>query len=71
MLGYYFIVFRAIESRTARDRLRHLLNPKREAENGNNLDDEGIIGQVLVYLVVFRDGVCSVSLLLPTRQSTC
>jgi magnesium transporter len=57
-LGYYFIVFRAIESRSARDRLRRLLNPLRETAK---LDDEGIIGEVMVYLVVFREGVCSVS----------
>lgn len=61
MLGYYFIVFRAIESRTARDRLRRHLNPHIESDPDAQLDDEGIIGEVMVYLVVFREGICSVS----------
>jgi Mg2+ and Co2+ transporter CorA len=59
-LGYYFIVFRAIETRKARERVHGLLNPVGEADGAVNLE-EGIVGEAMVYLVVFREGVCSVS----------
>lgn len=45
-LGYYFVVFRAVEAR---------MNLERGVEM--------ILG-VTVYLVVFRDGICSVSVLM-------
>ncbi|OCH96146.1 hypothetical protein OBBRIDRAFT_744160 [Obba rivulosa] len=52
-LGYHLIVFRAIESKATRER-RRLLN------NGNEGPiDEGILGEVIVYLVVFREGICT------------
>ena len=55
-LGYYFLSFRAIESRKTRDRLRNMLS-----EDAANAADEGIVGEVNMYLVVFREGICSVS----------
>lgn len=57
-LGYYFLSFRAIESRKTRDRLRNMLS-----EDVANADDEGIVGEVNMYLVVFREGICSVSII--------
>ncbi|KAI8990503.1 hypothetical protein BD414DRAFT_483861 [Trametes punicea] len=55
-LGYYFISFRAIESQKTRQRLRNLLSTDDEDLNFN---DEGVVGEVNVYLVVFREGICS------------
>lgn len=55
-LGYYFISFRAIESRKTRER--------RRAQAKDDLQDESIVGEVNVYLVVFREGVCSVSIVI-------
>ena len=55
-LGYYFLSFRAIESQKTRERLRYLLS---EDELGDK--DEGIVAEVNMYLVVFREGICSVS----------
>ena len=55
-LGYYFISFRAIESRKTRER--------RRAKAKDDLQDESIVGEVNVYLVVFREGVCSVSIVI-------
>lgn len=52
-LGYYFISFRAIESRNTRER--------RRAQAKGDSQDESIVSEVNVYLVVFREGVCSVS----------
>lgn len=54
-LGYYFVSFRAIESRKTRDRLRHILS-----EDTIDAIDEGIVGEVNVYLVIFKEGICSV-----------
>ncbi|KAI0651923.1 hypothetical protein C8Q79DRAFT_997150 [Trametes meyenii] len=55
-LGYYFISFRAIESQKTRERVRNLLS----ANDGNmHPTDEGTIGEVNVYLIVFREGICS------------
>nr|VWO96713.1 Magnesium transporter ALR2 [Ganoderma boninense] len=53
-LGYYFLSFRAIESRKTRDRLRNMLS-----EDAANADDQGIVGEVNMYLIVFREGICS------------
>ena len=55
-LGYYLLSFRAIESRKTQDRLRNMLS-----DDAVNADDEGIVGEVNMYLVVFREGICSVS----------
>ena len=61
-LGYYFVVFRAMESQKTRDR-RRLLRASIDPGSAADLSDEGIIGEVNVYLVVFREGICSVSLI--------
>lgn len=57
-LGYYFIVFRAIESQKTRERFRR---DERDGGYHGNKNDEGIVGEANVYLVVFREGICSVS----------
>jgi Mg2+ and Co2+ transporter CorA len=60
-LGYYLIVFRAIESRTTRERFQ----PQDSSRTGRDYGDEGIVGDTNVYLVVFRGGICSVRFLYP------
>ncbi|KAH9858127.1 hypothetical protein C2E23DRAFT_718900 [Lenzites betulinus] len=55
-LGYYFISFRAIESQKTRDRLRNILSVDDEALQ---LTDAGLVAEVNVYLVVFREGICT------------
>lgn len=58
-LGYYFISFRAIESKATKERLQ-----REAAASGNNGDvDEGPIGEANVYLTVFDDGICCVRIL--------
>lgn len=54
-LGYYFIVFRAIESRIAKESFA-------VEHNGDekNWPDDGVVGGANVYLVVFNEGICSV-----------
>ena len=59
-LGYYFIVFRAIESRTTRERFQREDNTN-ECAGDNTRHDEGVVGEANVYLVVFNEGICSVS----------
>lgn len=66
-LGYYFISFRAIESRATKEKIQ------REATLENLfgttkpiLDDDGPIGAANVYLAVFKDGVCCVCKRFPT-----
>ena len=58
-LGYYLVVFRAIEGEKARNR-RRLMGTVTNADGKDEVKDEGIIGDVNVYLVVFREGICSV-----------
>ena len=58
-LGYYFVSFRAIESQKTRERIRNLLD-----QEDPNSQDEGIVAEVNMYLVVFRDGICSVGIYL-------
>lgn len=57
-LGYYFISFRAIESQKTRERVRNLLSVDDDALR---MTDEGVVGEVNVYLIIFREGICSVS----------
>ncbi|KDQ63596.1 hypothetical protein JAAARDRAFT_695735 [Jaapia argillacea MUCL 33604] len=56
-LGYYFIVYRAIESQKTRDRLR---SHNASIEEESSEYDQGILGEANIYLVVFREGICSV-----------
>lgn len=55
-LGYYFISFRAIDS-VSRNRTE--MKDNIEVLDGT-APDAGIIGEANVYLVVFKEGVCSV-----------
>jgi Mg2+ and Co2+ transporter CorA len=59
-LGYYLVVFRAIESEKSRNR-RRLMGTLTSHDGRDELRDEGILEAVTVYLVVFREGICSVS----------
>ena len=54
-LGYQFIVFRAMESARTRERFMQR-NGMIDAYQG----DEGSIGEANMYLVVFREGICTV-----------
>ncbi|KAH9837216.1 uncharacterized protein C8Q71DRAFT_591066 [Rhodofomes roseus] len=58
-LGYYFVVFRAIESMKTRERLRALHNPRDNSVSSASPMEEAIVGEVNVYLIVFREGICS------------
>lgn len=62
-LGYYFVVFRALEGKQTREQFRGL---KAATLNGGNRPgtsiDESVIGAINVYLVVFKEGICSVRL---------
>lgn len=60
-LGYYFVVIRALEGERSRSRFKQ----RTAIENDSasivpGLANEGVIGAVNVYLVVFREGICSV-----------
>ena len=59
-LGYYFVVFRAIESTKTREKLRALQNPRDGPASAASPMEEAIVGEVNVYLIVFREGICSV-----------
>lgn len=56
-LGYYFIAFRTLETRQTRERRRVRMQGQQ-----SSMLDQGIVGIVNVYLVVFREGICSVRL---------
>ncbi|KIK70928.1 hypothetical protein GYMLUDRAFT_148650 [Collybiopsis luxurians FD-317 M1] len=53
-LGYYFISFRSIESRTIRAKFERQIDPFIDT-----FGDEGLLVESNVYLVVFNEGVCS------------
>ncbi|KAL5519085.1 hypothetical protein ACEPAH_768 [Sanghuangporus vaninii] len=60
-LGYYFIVFRALEGERSRERFRQF---KMKSGDGSvtlpsGPADEGVIGAANVYIVVFSEGICS------------
>lgn len=52
-LGYYFIVFKAIESQRTRDRLDRLARRSVDSIPSTN---DGVIAEDLIYLVVLRNG---------------
>ncbi|KAI9460618.1 hypothetical protein BJY52DRAFT_1425995 [Lactarius psammicola] len=54
-LGYYFIVFRALESSTAPERLDAIS----QKTGSSQPQDHGVVNEINVYLVVFRGGICS------------
>ena len=53
-LGYYFISFRAIESQAERAKIL-----KEHQEQDNEIP----VGEANVYLVVFNEGICCVSVI--------
>ncbi|TFK57129.1 hypothetical protein OE88DRAFT_100299 [Heliocybe sulcata] len=56
-LGYYFIVFKALESKKVRGPFLH---PQAMAAGDTHIHQvEDYVGEVMVYLVVFREGVVS------------
>ena len=57
-LGYYFVSLRAIESQATRGLFRQF---DTSTVDHNRYRDGGVLGEVNVYLVVFREGVCTVS----------
>ena len=57
-LGYYFVSFRAIESQETRECFRR--HTAFDINNNEHREDGGVVGEVNVYLVVFREGICSV-----------
>ena len=63
-LGYYFVVFRAIESMKTREKLRALHTPRDGTASAASPMEEAIVGEVNVYLIVFREGICSVRCIL-------
>jgi magnesium transporter len=56
-LGYYFIIFRAIEY-TARNELLEIVSQK---TGSSQLPVQGVANETCIYLVVCRDGICTVS----------
>ena len=56
-LGYYFIIFRAIEY-TTRDELLEIVSQK---TGSSQFPVQGVANETCIYLAVFRDGICSVS----------
>ena len=58
-LGYYFIVFRALESERARERFRQYRTHSQDGSTDTN-SVENAVGAVNVYLVVFKEGICTV-----------
>jgi magnesium transporter len=66
-LGYYFISFQAIESQGAKETQEK--NNVVDALNDVGQDD-GFIGAANVYMVVFKEGICSVSNVFISHTST-
>lgn len=58
-LGYYFIVFRALESEKTKAKMTQL----HLGLDGDNVPHfEGIVNATNIYIIVFRDGICTVGL---------
>lgn len=69
-LGYYFVVFQALEGEQAREQFSH---PKVPNLNGGGHPtgasiDGGVTGAVNVYLVVFKEGICSVCVFMEVHR---
>ena len=66
-LGYYFIIFRAIEYKSRNE----LLEIVSQRTGSSQLPVQGVANENNIYLVVFRDSICTVSritrLPIPTR----
>ena len=64
-LGYSFIVFRAIETSTQNERLDVV-----SQKTGNSqLPVQSVANEICIYLVVFRDGICTVSCDRPSTRA--
>ncbi len=61
-LGYYFVVFKAIESEKTREK-RRFMSTISTTDTRSVHYDEGLIGEGNVYLVIFREGIITVSFL--------
>lgn len=61
-LGYYFISFRAIESKAERTRMQREARKHADMSGGDPDAADIPMGEANVYLVVFNDGICCVSL---------
>jgi magnesium transporter len=60
-LGYYFISFRAIESRATREKIQREAKMKDSFGTSKSIvDEDGSVGEANVYLTVFKDGICCV-----------
>lgn len=64
-LGYYFISFRAIETRESRKKSQQRLQKMNEYLEPIVGHGEGTVGEANVYLVVFSEGICCVRTLVP------
>ena len=58
-LGYYFLVFRALEGQHIRERFRRLWLSEGGVLPGASIDD-GVFTGVNVYLLVFKEGIVTV-----------
>lgn len=54
-LGYYFVSFRAIESKETREKIWR--TAWKNSDNADHVDDEPV-GEANVYLAVFKEGIC-------------
>lgn len=59
-LGYYFVSFRAMESERSRDKAMAQRASDSDDEEGAPYQDADVVQGVNMYLVVFREGICSV-----------
>lgn len=64
-LGYYFIVFRAIESSTQHERSDAIS----QKTGSSQFPVQNVANETCIYLVVFRDGICTVSCDHPTTYA--
>ena len=56
-LGYHFIIFRTVESSTRNERL----DINSQKTGSSQLPVQGVANETCIYMVVFRDGICTVS----------
>lgn len=60
-LGYYFISFRAIETRDDREKFQRKIH-KMDGQLETAANHDGTVRETNVYLVVFDEGICCVHL---------
>jgi magnesium transporter len=59
-LGYYFIVFRALDSELTRAKAQTQLDLTMKGDTAVLPFSDGTIGATNVYIVVFKEGICTV-----------